>query len=200
MAVRPPYHQAPTAQSPPKKGTGTCLIVGLVLLAVSVPLVGMMAALGIYGIRRYLALAKSAEAKNNVVMIARHAAAAYERERLLDGRPPRRLCGSATSVPARPPSAAKYLPAAGEFATGNEDEGWACLKVSFYGPIYYQYHYHQGSGWIAPELAVGSDGFEAAAVGDLDGDGVHSRFARVGRVVGGELRTSTDLFIDQEFE
>ena len=39
-----------------------------------------MAALAIYGVRRYLANSKTAEAKQNVGAIARGAAAAYERE------------------------------------------------------------------------------------------------------------------------
>src|SRR3954468_8225606 len=52
----------------------------LVELMIVVAIIGVLAALAIYGVRRYLASAKTSEAKSNVGAITRAAAAAYERE------------------------------------------------------------------------------------------------------------------------
>src|SRR5689334_23265245 len=52
----------------------------LVELMIVVAIIGVLAALAIYGVRRYLATSKTAEAKNTIGGIARAAVAAYERE------------------------------------------------------------------------------------------------------------------------
>src|SRR6185437_12390663 len=120
MAMQPPaYPQGqPQGQPPPKKGMSTCLIVGIVLAVISVPVIGVMASLAIYGMRRYLAVAKTAEAKNTVGAITRAAVAAFEREKY-DGMLPdgakhvleiHHLCASAIPVPAKVPSGMKYMP------------------------------------------------------------------------------------------
>jgi type IV pilus assembly protein PilA len=195
-----PYLQYPEQQTPQpqkKQGMSTCLIVAIVLVAVGVPALGVMAALGIYGVRRYLASAKTAEAKNTVGAISRMAAAAYERER--DEAPAHRLCRSAKPVPATVPAARKYMPGPGDFG-GDDDTGWRCLRFQMTAPNYYQYQYNQGGGWVMPRNAPGKDGFEAAAVGDLDGNGTHSHFTRTGKVERGSVVVSTELFIDNEFE
>lgn len=67
-------------------------------------------------------------------------------------------------------------------------------------PVHYQYHYQQGSGWIVPSHAPGPGGFEAAARGDLDGNGLMSTFARTGTVISGQVKLATSLYIDNEFE
>jgi type IV pilus assembly protein PilA len=202
MAQQPPYYPYP-AQPPPeqKKGMSTCLIVGLVIGAISIPILGIMAALGIYGVRRYLVAAKTAEAKNTVGAIARAAQAAYEREDPATGK--HHLCASAKPVPALVPAAAKYMPssaAGADFHAGNANVGWPCLRFDMTSPFYYQYHYQQGSGWVAPANAPGPDGFEAAAVGDLDGNGTKSIFSRTGKVSGGSVMLSTNIHIENEFE
>lgn len=206
MTNQPAYPQGPYPQQPPppaKKGMSTCLIVVLVAAVLAVPALGVFAALGIYGVRRYIASSKTAEAKNTIGAISRAAVSAYEREALDEGQATHKLCKPALPVPARVPSARKYVPssaAGADFNTGAADTGWKCLRFSMTMPMYYQYHYQQGGGWVTPEAAPGADGFEAAAVGDLDGNGVHSRFSRAGRVVGGSVVVSTSLFIDKEFE
>ncbi len=202
MANQAPYPQGPYPL-PQKKRMSTCLIVLLVSAILAVPLVIVMASLAFYGFRRYLASAKTAEAKNTIGAVSRAAVAAYEREVMVGDRVTHKLCGSAIAVPAKVPSAAKYQPssAAGvDFQSGTEDQGWTCLKFSVRYPMYYQYHYHQGSGFLVPSTAPGPDGFEAAARGDIDGDGVFSTFARTGKVVGGNVVMATEMFIEQEFE
>jgi type IV pilus assembly protein PilA len=198
MSMQSPY--APPA--PPKK-TNTCLIVAIVLVVIAVPLVGTVAALGIYGVRRYLAAAKTAEAKNTVGAISRAAVSAYEYETVA-GASSHRLCASAITVPSRVPAGNKYQPssaAGADFDSGSTTAGWRCLKFTMSYPMYYQYQYHQGSGYVVPGAgSPGPNGFEVAAFGDLNGDGVKSTFARTGQVVGGSVALSTTLFIENEFE
>src|SRR5262249_15279761 len=157
------------------KGMSTCLIVALVLFAVGGVVVVLMVVLGAYGMQRYLSSAKSAEAKNTIGAITRAAVAAYERETLIGTRTVHRACSSAAPVPASGPRAAKkYMPSSAtgsDYNAGNENTGWVCLKFSMTMPQYYQYHYHAGSGYLVPANAPGPNGFEAAAMGDLDGNG-----------------------------
>jgi type IV pilus assembly protein PilA len=193
-----PYPQQPFQQPPKKKGMSTgCIIAIVVVLVFAVPLIGTFAALGIYGVRKYIATAKTAEAKNTVGAIARAGVASYERDQ--------KLCASARPVPAVVQKATKYAPSAAEgsdFNSGDDHTGWKCLRFSMTQPIYYQYQYHAGSGYLTPAAAsIGPKGFEAAAVGDLNGDGVDSHFARTARVdASGQIVLSTEIYIDNEFE
>lgn len=191
---------SPYAPPSPQKGKfPVWLIILIVVLGSGVALVGVLAALGLYGTRRYLAAAKTAEAKNSIGAIARGARASYEREQP-DGT--QKLCGSAVSVPASVPSGTKYMPAlsGGDFDTGDAENGWKCLRFAINNPIYYQYHYNRGAGYLAPAVSPGPNGFEAAARGDLDADGVTSLFALAGRESGGTITVSTSVFVQDEFE
>jgi len=188
----------------------------LVELMIVVAIIGVLAALAIYGVRRYLASAKTSEAKNSIGAISRGAAGAYERESaaaqvLAEGgtsaAASHSLCGSSTSVPAAGvPAGTKYQPNTTEgqdFETGTAIAGWKCLKFGMSQPIYYQYLYTQGVGvaTLNPANSTAA-GFEALASGDLDGDLSLSRFARTGEVnaTTHELRTSTQVYIENEFE
>lgn len=167
---------------------------------------GVVSALMIYSVRRYLAASKVAEAKNTVAAIARGAVAAYEREHA--GPKRHRLCESAEPVPAIVPSGHKYQPSslAGEdFQRGDQATGWPCLKFSLTAPHYYRYTYRRGSGYLGPKRGgpdPGPNGFEVSAEGDLDGDGVTSLFTLAGKIdrTTGELVVSPQLFIDDELE
>jgi type IV pilus assembly protein PilA len=191
-----PYPNAPPAPSGSK--FPLWLIIILAVLGLGVVLVGVLAALGVYGTRRYLAAAKTAEAKNSIGAIARGARYGFEIEQP-DGS--HKLCGSAVAVPAMVPSGKKYMPATGaDFDTGDAENGWKCLKFSMTTPIYYQYHYNRGAGYLAPAASPGPNGFEAAARGDLDGDGTTSLFALTGTESGGALTVSASVHIENEFE
>lgn len=191
----------------------------LVELMIVVAIIGVLAALAIYGVRRYLASAKTSEAKNTVGAIARGAAAAYERESaaseiLEEGdsstAPTRALCESADAVPATIDEVrnTKYQPRNQEgqdFETGTSTAGWKCLKFSMTQPIYYQYDYNANGGYVSPAAGApnpGTAGFEAVAQGDLDGDGVLSTFARNATINpdSNELNIATQVFIGNEFE
>jgi type IV pilus assembly protein PilA len=180
----------------------------LVELMIVVAIIGVLAALAIYGVRRYLATAKTAEAKETIGGITRAAAAAYERETyanelLGDGKTSQSsmhaLClGAVGFVPKAVPQNKKYQPDTTDgqdFNSGDLTAGWKCLKFSMTQPIYYQYNYQQDQA-----CSSGSGTFEACAHGDLDGNGTPSTFARIGTVRNGSVVVSTELYIDKEFE
>jgi type IV pilus assembly protein PilA len=182
----------------PKKSFPVWAIILIVVAGLGVVLVGTLAALGIYGTRRYIASAKTAEAKNSIGAIARAARNAYEYEQEDGGH---KLCRSAVPVPSKVQAGTKYMPSSSaDFNTGDEKTGWRCLKFAMQEPIYYQYHYNQGAGYLGKTATPGPTGFEAAARGDIDGNGTTSLFAMTGAVAGSEVRLSTTIEIENEFE
>jgi type IV pilus assembly protein PilA len=195
----------------------------LVELMIVVAIIGVLAALAIYGVRKYLTSAKTAEAKNNVGAIVRGAVAAYERETqanelLGDGSSStatiHQLCGTSSAVPATAVANKKYQPntnpSTGDFAAtagANSFTGWPCLRFSVDQPIAYQYGYGQGAaptgmagGYTYAEGGGTTTGFEAIAVGDTDGNTVFAHFVRGATVRNATVVVSTELFIQNEFE
>jgi type IV pilus assembly protein PilA len=190
----------------------------LVELMIVVAIIGVLAALAIYGVRRYLVSAKTSEAKNSVGAIARSAQAAYERETLdsqllgdhgQSNAASHALCKSAAnSVPAALPAGTKYQPstaAGSDFDTGDAVTGWKCLRFSIEAPIYFRYSYRQGGGYVGAGMQgapdPGASGFEASAQGDLDSDGAPSTFTVAGTVSANHhLKVATQVFVDNEFE
>ena len=203
-----PYQPGPPMQQPQqKKGFPVWAIILLVIVGLGVVFIGVLVTLGIYGTRKYLAAAKTAEAKNSIGAICRGAAAAYEREELVGTKVvANRLCDSANPVPSSMSSikGMKYQPnsASGtDFNVGDAQTGWPCLKFSMTYPVYYRYQYRKGSGYLSPSTAAGANGFEVSAQGDLDGDGVPSTFSRSG-IVGpsGSIVLAPTITVDNEFE
>jgi type IV pilus assembly protein PilA len=186
-------------------------------LMIVIAIVGVLAALAVYGVRTYLAAARTAEAKAGVGAISQLSALVYERESgqadliaAANGGSSQAessfLCNSAIPVPAVIPPGVKHQPGNGpgtDFHTGSATDGWLCLGFTIGTPMYYQYNYAKGGGYISPGLGgpdPGSEGFEAAARGDLNNDGTYSTFARTGVIVGKHLRLSTQIFVDNEFD
>jgi type IV pilus assembly protein PilA len=180
MAMQPPYPQ----QAPPqKKGMSTCLIVALVVGAIGLFIGVILLSLSFYGVRKYLAAAKTA----------------YEYE--TPGSSVHRLCKSSTYVPVKIPAGVKYQPSSApgvDFNAGNAGTGWPCLKFSITQPIYYQYSYVTGVG--TGKSGATPAGFEASARGDLDGNGATSLFARGADVRNGQVVVSDQIYIENEFE
>jgi type IV pilus assembly protein PilA len=190
----------------------------LVELMIVVAIIGILAALAIFGVRRYLASAKSGEAKNTVGAIGRAAVMAYERETYTNqllangGQSGSRhaLCVSAANrVPATTPIGTKYQPSTvdnTDFNTGDNVTGWKCLKFQMTQPIHYSYGYATGAG--TGLSGATATGFEVSAFGDLDGDGAGAvtpganiaTFARGAALRNGSIVLSTDIFIQNEFE
>ena len=161
----------------------------LIELMIVVAIVGILAVLAVYGVRKYIANAKTAEAQNSIGQIAKDAVTAYERESQAgvtlavktSAGVSRRLCGSASvSVPATAVSIAgrKYQSKVAEWnADQATNAGFACLKFSIDAPQYYMYSYAiTGAGTAA------GDTFTATAQGDLNGDGVLSLFQLTGSI------------------
>ncbi len=149
----------------------------LVELMIVVAIIGVLAALAIYGVRKYLANAKSAEARTAVGRIAKDAASAWDRETMTPGvialgtsrQISRSLCASSTQVPSALSAVAgqKYQSTPADW----QDAGWQCLRFSMDGPQYYQYQY----------TASGTT-FAAIANGDLNANTLPSTFTMAGEV------------------
>jgi type IV pilus assembly protein PilA len=187
----------------------------LVELMIVVAIIGVLAALAIYGVRRYLASSKTSEAKQTIGAIARAAQASYERENaaseeVAEGSESttasHRLCGSAVAVPATVPKGTKYQPKTtngADFDSGDVTNGWKCLRFNLTQPHYYQYNYTKDAtvtGSSNPAVCNAAPCYETLAFGDLDGDGTKSQFSQTGKVANGELKKATQVFILDEYE
>ena len=158
-----------------------------------VVLVPVLAVLAIYGVRKYIGNAKTAEARNAVGMISKDAVSAYERELLVGGRPLHQLCASASApVPLVVPRANKYQSASSDWQMDRvANAGFYCLKFEISQPQYYQYDYKRtGSGLLT------GDSFEAIAHGDLNGDGVTSTFSVRGQIGAGDVVTVAPTILE----
>lgn len=171
----------------------------LIELMIVVAIVGVLAALGIYGVRKYLLNAKTAEAKNSLGQIAKDAQGAYEREsmsaQVLAGGAStnvvNNLCDSATNpVPMDVPAGAKYQssPSEWSFDMGTPGKGFACLKFMMSDPQYYRYSY------TATGVGSSAQSFLAVANGNLDGNNVTSTFALSGELDGAAIKLAPNFY------
>ena len=164
----------------------------LVELMIVVAIVGILAALAIFGVKKYVSNAKTAEARNTVGQISKNAAGAWSREIMVGTVLPdaesiagaNQLCKSAAPVPGTVPAGKKYQSstvAGADYNAGSSDTGWVCLRFAMEGPQYYQYNYTSST----TDAKTGK--FDSVAVGDLNGDGATSSFTRGGVVRNGQV-------------
>jgi type IV pilus assembly protein PilA len=175
----------------------------LIELMIVVAIVGVLAALAIYGVRKYLLNSKTAEVRNALGQMAKDAKTAYERESMpgdilgagKSAAASNNLCVTAsTPVPADKASiqGKKYQSDPAPDKDWNADrttpgKGFACLKFSLTDPQYYMYSY--------TGTATGKDGdtFDATGEGDLNGDTNLSKFTLSGKVVNGTVLVSPNF-------
>lgn len=185
----------------------------LVELMIVVSIVGVLAAMAVYGVKQYMAAARSAEAKNNVGAVARSAVAAYERVRIdadsVSGAAPdeaeHALCGSSAWVPdsLAKVKGRKYQPITADnadFQLGDDNTGWRCLKFQVTQPVYYRLSYGHNAGDLSGLFGAAADYFVARAEGDTDGDGIVARFQRGGQVVNNLVTMETQVWLQNDTE
>jgi len=162
-----------------------------------VAIIGVLAAVGIYGVRRYLLNAKTAEARMAVGRMAKDAVTAFEREKMEPGLVPpggttpiiNTFCDSATApVPddIGMVRGKKYQSAKSDWSldSASDGKGFICLRFAMSEPQYYQYSY-RASGIGSTEQT-----FTAVAQGDLDGNGITSLFSLSGVASSGFVRVT----------
>ena len=164
----------------------------LVELMIVVAIIGVLAALAIYGVTRYLRNSKTAEARAGVGAIAKGNVSYYNNEAgvtsvLLPGTSSafsQNICAEGKAgkgVPAVAPKGKKYQSIDSEWkeAFGVLGTGFSCLRFSMDQPQYFQYQYTTNA--VLGTSPVGKV-FTAWAHGDLNGDGVTSNFSYQGQV------------------
>jgi type IV pilus assembly protein PilA len=166
----------------------------LVELMLVVAIVGILAALAVYGVRTYISHAKTAEARNSLGQIGKDATTAYAREGMegavlsigTTAGASNRLCTSASA----PVPGTLAVIAGRKFQSAPEDwnvdaatphKGFACLHFSMSDPQYYMYGYSA----VTSNSGKSGDTFTAIAHGDLDGDTDRSTFTLKGEVQAG---------------
>ncbi len=157
----------------------------LVELMIVVAIIGVLAALAIYGVRKYVLNAKTAEARSAVGRIAKDATTAFAKPKMSgavlglkeQSEASVSLCKTSTSVPddIAKVKGTKYQSSPAEWG-GSQDTGWQCLGFSMDEPQFYMYTY------TATGTNLEGNGFTATANGDLDADGKPSTFSLTGEI------------------
>ena len=165
----------------------------LVELMIVVAIIGVLAALAIYGVSRYLKHSKTAEATRNLGSMETGSKNAFQTEVDQSGTGVgpfiHQFCSSSTAnVPATLPAAAKVATTAADWGGAT----WTCLKFSINEPQFYQYSY-TSSGTATAAV------YTAIAVGDLDGNTAQSRFTLIGQgSATGDARRTTFIVTNED--
>jgi type IV pilus assembly protein PilA len=162
----------------------------LIELMIVVAIVGILAMLATYGVRKYISQSKAAEATNAIGMMANAAVASYEGA---EANPNTNvlslgatvgfdhvMCrGASATVPTTKALIAgrKYQSSWADWSVDAAgDSGFACLKFTMDQPQYYMY------GYTTKGSAAPGDSFTCIANGDLSGDGILSTYSLTGAI------------------
>jgi type IV pilus assembly protein PilA len=152
----------------------------LVELMIVVVILGILAAVAGPAFTRYVKRSKTSEALLNSSRIYQSQVAYYN---MASERGTAVFCYSPIT-PGTPPSASKY-PA--NPAIWTNDVIWSALGFSLDTPHYYAY-------WT---FTTSPTAFVAAALGDIDGDGIQSHFDRNGALNNGEIQGSPLIVVNE---
>ena len=173
----------------------------LVELMIVVAIIGVLAALAIYGVSRYLKHSKTAEATRSLGSMEVGSKAKFQLDTDTSGAGTgpfvHTYCASTTITPAAGiPSGRKVsvVTPAGTNVEYNQP-GWQCLKFVMTDPQFYAYTYTSNAP-AAGTLAT----YSALAAGDLDGNGRSSAFLLKGQgsSVGESTRVSLTIANEDE--
>jgi len=145
----------------------------LVELMIVVAIIGVLAALAIYGVARYLKHAKTAEASRSLGAIENGARQQYQRETPYLGSDDKfvhTFCPDTPLTPSAVPKGRKVPTVAADWNA----LGWTCLKFSMSDPQFYSYQH------LSNKLLGVDAAYTASAMGDLDGNGTNSLFELIG--------------------
>ena len=171
----------------------------LVELMIVVAIIGVLAALAVYGVSRYVANAKTSEGRSGVGAMAKGNAARYHDERWNLGTPIpdgtstgylNTICKTGTAnrpMPASVPPATKYQSSESDWRDPDGEAGWSCLRFNMNTPQYFQYDYE------AQNVQSPTSSFTCMARGDLNGNGKASLFVLTGGVEGGRVKIAPAL-------
>ncbi len=176
----------------------------LIELMIVVAIVGVLAVLAVVGVSKYLASAKTAEARNSLGQMGKGSIAAWEKESY-SGVPlatgataslAHQLCLSATAtVPAAVASVQgkKYQPNTGAATDYRKDEGanqtgFVCLKFQITQPQHYMYNYTSDS-----NSSTAGTVLTASAIGDLNANSTYSTFQLIGVVENGVVKLAPSI-------
>ena len=160
----------------------------LIELMIVVVIIGVLAAMALYGVRQYVTNAKTAEARTFLGRMSKDAIVVFEGEAMAGGTliignsrgSANTLCATSTKVPATVAKVkgAKYQSKPSEWNTGTQTVGWNCLRFTVNDPSYFQLGFQS----TVSTPVVAGNLFAALAYGDLDGDTVLSTFSLDGLV------------------
>jgi hypothetical protein len=167
-----PLEEQAEAEGSPRRSLKPFLTVSIVVVMLST-----LGVIGVVWIRRYIAVAKTAEGRTNLAAISMAAITAYETEGLC------RSASLAIPVERSMISGRKYQSTSREWHVDEPNHaGFACLHYQYDSPQYFQYTYE-----------ADATSFVAHARADLDGNGVYSDLSWGGKVLNRRLVRDAEL-------